>query len=637
VCGLGVWFDPSAPDFAAERLVRLHAPIRHRGPDAEAFLFATKDGSVEVRERAEPLSRGRVTLGMAFRRLRILDLRGEAMQPMGSPDGQTWLVFNGEIYNFRELKGTLAAEGRRFRTTGDTEVLLAAFEQWGEGAFERLEGMWAAVFLDLRRRRLVASRDRFGMKPLFWASRGGALLLASEVKQILASDGGRPAPNRPLVEMYLRGARLPCLEETFFEGIRAVPPGTWASWPLDVPPQAPVFTPYWTLAAAAAHPLRLSYPEAVDRVEAALTKAVSSHSVADVPVGALLSGGLDSATVVALARKKLGLDLPTFSLGYREAAPQSCELRFVDAQVKEAGLTNFETTFDARWVEQNVDRVVFSIEEPPLAMPALAQYRVFELVASRGLRVVLDGQGADEIAAGYPYHQRAFLRDRLVHGRLFDFASELSAIATRESRAVWRVLDDLAFAPRRRSAPDTGWVVEAPRSNLSEFRAASADFGPDSSAVNRRLYYDVRWGNVKIVLGYGDRNAMAHSVESRVPYFDRTFVELLFALPDDYKIRRGDRKRVLRDVARRHVPPVITERADRMGFGTPDESMIRGPLGPHIAQTMAESGVLQGGAVEPAATRRFHADFGRGAHGDYRAIWRLYALGRWARRFDISW
>jgi asparagine synthase (glutamine-hydrolysing) len=639
VCGIGVWFDPRPSAEGVERVLRLHAPIRHRGPDDEGFLFLAGDGTVARVASPALAPRSPITVGMAFRRLEILDLRPEAAQPMGSPDGSAWLVFNGEIYNFRELRAELEAGGRRFRSHGDTEVLLAAYERWGEGCFARLEGMWALAILDLRKRRLVISRDRFGIKPLYWALRDGALLLASEAKQILQAQGGRPAPNRPLVEMYLRGTRYPFVEETFFDGIFPAPPAGWASWALDAPPAAPVFHPYWALADHVAHPARaIPYPEAVDRVEETLTRAVASHKVADVEVGSLLSGGLDSAVLMALAKKKLGLPLPTFSLGFREAAPRYCELRFVDALVKDAGLTNHETTLDAGWVAANIDRVLSALEEPPLAMPALAQYRVFELVASRGLRVVLDGQGADEIVAGYAYHQRAFLKDRLVHGRWLAFAAEARAIAAREGGSPWSVVRDHFVAPRLRPRRPYDWIAAAPpRANLPEVLAARGDFGHDPALVNRQLYYDMRWGNAKIILGYGDRSAMAHSVEGRVPYYDRAFVELLFSLPDDYKVSRGDRKRVLRDVARRWVPPVVTERADRMGFGIPDEEMIRGPLAAHVETSLLDSGLLHSGAVEPEEVRRFHADFTAGRHQDHRAIWRLFSLARWSRLFEVSW
>jgi asparagine synthase (glutamine-hydrolysing) len=198
------------------------------------------------------------------------------------------------------------------------------------------------------------------------------------------------------------------------------------------------------------------------------------------------------------------------------------------------------------------------------------------------------------------------------------------------------VMNEFFIAPRFRR-PNYDWIARSgARGNAEEFAAAARDRGRDASLVNRQLYFDVRWGNVKIILGYGDRNAMAHSIEARVPYFDRAFVELLFTLPDRYKIGRGERKMILRDVARRYVPAEITERSDRMGFGTPDEAMIRGPLWSDVEGAVLDPCLLSTGTVEPDRLRRFALDFGRGVEHDYRAIWRVYALARWARRFDVA-
>ena len=271
-------------------------------------------------------------------------------------------------------------------------------------------------------------------------------------------------------------------------------------------------------------------------------------------------------------------------------------------------------------------------------MPAFAQFRMFELCAQHGATVILDGQGADEITAGYQYHQRAFIKDRLLHGQPLAMLSELRAIARRDAALAAGLFADyfVASLPAAAAAVCRGSPMAAcartQRNSLS--RAAITD------AIVRwstgMLYFDVRWGNVKIVLGYGDRNAMAHSVEARVPYFDRAFVELLFSLPDSFKIGDGDRKRLLRDIARRHVPPEITERSDRMGFGTPDEEMIRGPLRDTIAEAVNDPAFRAAGWVDASEASRFLLDFHKGAHQDFRAVWRLFVLSRWARRLSVS-
>ena len=412
MCGISILLDSSGSPRLVQRLIAMHAVIRHRGPDGEGFLVEG-NGKVTLAGAAAQLHHASPPrLGFAFRRLKICDLTEAAAQPMGSADGKTWLVFNGEIYNFRELRRELEAGGRTFRSYGDTEVVLAAYEKWGEDCFARLDGMWAIAVVDLRRNRLVVSRDRFGIKPLFWTMGGhGAILFGSEIKQLLAAADGGAAPrsNRPLVSMYLQGRRYPALEETFFEGIRAVPPATWGEVDLSLPAE-PRFRPYWNLADFTAEGNTLTYDESVSRAEDLLARAVGTHRYADVKVGALLSGGLDSSTLIALAHRNGAPKLPTYSLGFRDAAPGFCEMRYVDAMARRDRIENHETTFDASWIEANTDRILWTLEEPPLAMPAFAQFRLFELCAQEGAIVVLDGQGSDEITGGYAYYQRAFVR-----------------------------------------------------------------------------------------------------------------------------------------------------------------------------------------------------------------------------------
>jgi asparagine synthase (glutamine-hydrolysing) len=271
-------------------------------------------------------------------------------------------------------------------------------------------------------------------------------------------------------------------------------------------------------------------------------------------------------------------------------------------------------------------------------MPAFAQFRVFELCARHGATVVLDGQGSDEITAGYQYHQRAFMKERLLNGQPLAMLSELRAVARRDRRSAVGLFGEYFVRPYLRRRSPLLWVTNGgSHDDAAEFTFAANDYGQDRLLVNRMLYFDVRWGNVKIVLGYCDRNAMAHSVEARVPYFDRAFVELLFSLPDTYKIGHGDRKRLLRDIARRHVPSEITERGDRMGFGTPDEEMIRGPMHDVIVEAVNDSAFRAAEWIDASEATRFLLDFHKGAHNDYRSVWRLFVLSRWARRFSVTY
>ena len=620
MCGISFVFDQRGSSDVAETLARMHACIEHRGPDGGRTEFLD-----------DPSGR---RLGLGFRRLRILDLSEAASQPMTDARGNT-LLFNGEIYNFPELRRVLEEGGHRFITHGDTEVVLAAYSEWGSGCFARFEGMWAIVIVDSARRRIVVSRDRFGIKPLYWSRIGHTLVFASEAKQVIAARKGRPRANASLVRAFLESDRYPITEETFFEGIRSVPPATFAAIGLDED-RDPSFEEYWSLRGVQADH-SITYDEAVARLDELLGNAVRSHRVADVPFGSLLSGGLDSSTLASY----LDEPLPVFSLSFRDH-PAICEMPYVDSVLRAKPFVSHETTFDAQWFLHSADRVLCALEEPPLGMPAFGQYRIFELCRERGVTVVLDGQGADEILAGYDYYLDLLLKDRLRRKRLSSFITELRAWAGWQGRSSIPVFLERYVRPRlrgRRPTPKPYVSPVVPRRALDpEVGSAARDRGTDPSAVNQQLYFDVRRGNVQIMLGYVDRNAMAHSVEARVPYFDRALVEYAFSLPDSFKAGGGQRKRVLRDVARRRgVPAMVTERRDRLGFGVPDETLLRAGLREDVQRVLASPELTAIPAVDIDGARRYVKEFDELCHHDHRAIWRLYVLGRWASLFDVSW
>jgi asparagine synthase (glutamine-hydrolysing) len=501
--------------------------------------------------------------------------------------------------------------------------------------------MWAIVVADLRGRRLVASRDRFGIKPLYWSRDGARLLLASEIKQIRAARGSL-RPNAALVSRYLGGRRLPCLEETFFQDVRAVPPGSWCEVPFAEPVGNPGFRRFWDLAdfrCDEPEAFPLAYRDAVHQLRTLLLEAVASHRVSDVGLGSLLSGGLDSATLVSLLdqlEKAEGRRSPTFSFGFREAAPEACELSYVDALVRDAELENHETGFDAAWIGPNAPRVVRALEEPPLALPALAQYRIFELCRERGATVVLDGQGADEILGGYAYHQRELLLDRLLRGRLLEAGREAAAIAARQGCSRLELAGSFFLRPAAaRLARTPAWLVPDYGAGTHASELEQPDTNGDPSRLNRRLHFDVKWGNAKIILGYTDRSAMAHSVEARVPYFDRRLVEFAFSLPDGYKVGHGERKRILRDVARERLPRTITERGDRAGFAVPEARLMRGAW-LALRESVLDSAFLSSPCLAAPGVRRLVTEFEAGRDEALRPLWRLYALALWRAEFGVT-
>jgi asparagine synthase (glutamine-hydrolysing) len=424
--------------------------------------------------------------------------------------------------------------------------------------------------------------------------------------------------------------------------VRAVPPGTWCAVGLDGgAAEAPVFHPYWRLSdhyCPAPDRPPLAYADALDAVERTLAAAVETHRVADVGVGSLLSGGLDSSLVASLAAasaRKAGLDLPVFTVGLGDGGPLD-ELPFARAVAERDGLVHHVSALAPGWFAATAADAIRAMEEPPLGMAALAQYRAFQLAREHGVTVVLDGQGADEVFGGYPGHQRIFVRDRVVRGRVFEALREVRAMAAQRERAFLPFLAEyVGIGVTRRFPADQRYLdPDLGREPDEEETAAARDFGRDPSPVNRELYHSIRGGNVRIVLPYSDKNAMAHSIEARVPYFDRALVELAFSLPDHFKVGGGQRKRLLRDAGRRRLPRDVTERKDKTGFATGEHEWLKKEMWPQV-QAAVESGALASAFFRPGGSARFVADFAAGRHADFRAVWRLCAFANWAAAFEV--
>ena len=428
----------------------MHEQIPFRGPDGEGLccvddcgrLIRAGDGS-GLRSQA---SSSALRAGLAFRWLQIQDSSEAAAQPMASADGSIQLLFNGEIYNFRELREELKTLGCSFRSESDTEVVLAAYSRWGREMFGRLEGMWAIVLLDLRARKLLMSRDRFGIKPLYYHLGRSRLIIASEVKQLLAA-GVPPVANLSAVTRFIRGSRPEVPEQTFFGAVAAQPAATYAEVDLREAAGELKFTPYWRLPPSADPVADASSLKASSgMLDGLLTRSVAEHMVGPVPLGILISGGLDSSLVAALAvtpfaeRGERGMG---FSMVLDRRHRRYDETAHIDQVVSAFGFRGFTVELTPAWLKANIERVSRTQEEPVAGVAVAGQYLAFELAARHGAKVVLDGQGADELFAGYPRHQVVYLMDcarRLAFG---DLCREIAALLRRDRRffrEVWRAL-----------------------------------------------------------------------------------------------------------------------------------------------------------------------------------------------------
>ncbi len=589
MCGIAglIRFAADLPEAElAARATRMAAAVTHRGPDAEG-VYA--DGASGV--------------ALSHRRLSILDLSEAGAQPMRSHDGRLTIVFNGEVYNHAELRVALA--GCDWRGHSDTEVLLEALARWGvEAALGRAVGMFAFAVWDAADRSLVLARDRVGEKPLYYGVTGDALVFGSELKALRAAPGWRAEVDRDALDDFMRHG---CVHapRSIYRDARKLPPGAWLRVPLGRAREALSLAPerYWSLedVAARAKTAPAREEDAVDELERLLRRAVAGQVVADVPVGAFLSGGIDSSTVVALMQAASTRKVRTFSIGFHEPKYNEAEHAAQVAAHLGTDHTELYVTLDeARAVIPDLPRIY---DEPFADSSQIPTYLVSKL-ARRGVTVSLSGDGGDELFGGY---SRYTLGDglwryleRVPRGGRAGLAAGLRSVppaawdslfgALPRRLRVERAGDKLYKLAGLAGARDAREVhtllmtqYREPDAVVEGARTSTAPNGHGLWGVGGRRFTDnmmlgdALWYLPDVILAKVDRAAMAVSLETRAPYLDHRVVEFAFGLPPSMKIRGGVTKWILRRVLDRHVPRALIERP-KMGFNVPIDLWLRGSL-----------------------------------------------------------
>ena len=622
MCGIAGIFHPALPKPVDAARVRAMADaLAHRGPDGSGVWTAPG-------------------IGLGHRRLSIIDLGGGA-QPMVSADGDLIISFNGEIYNFRELRSELETRGHRFRTNSDTEVILAGWREWGTECPARLNGMFALALYDRAADTLHLVRDRLGVKPLFMASLpDGALIFASELKGVLAHPLLRRAPSVQAVEDFLALGYVPD-DACIVEGVRKLPAGGMLSLRRGHPVPSPRI--WWDVAFTA--DARGSADALGEELLARMGDAVRSRMIADVPLGAFLSGGVDSSAVVALMAEESRRAVETCSIGFDQASLD--ESRFAD-QVAQ----RFATNHSRRTVTADdfglIDTLVSAFDEPFADASALPTYRVAELAREK-VTVALSGDGADEAFAGYRRH-RFFAAEEGVRARLPAALRPWVAAAGRAyPKLDWApqvlraksTLTGLGRSSGEAYATAVGFTGEAARRRLyrPDFTAALAGHraedryvaamasAPATDALARAQYADMKIWLPGDILTKVDRTSMAVSLEAREPLLDYRLVEFAASLPMGMRLRGGTGKWLMKRSLESRLPHEILYRK-KMGFVTPIAAWFRGPLANEAAA------IARGSAL--AATSWFDADemarvarehrAGRADHG--RLLWQLLMLDK---------
>jgi len=630
----GIWFSLGfAPDPS-----RLDV-IAHRGPDGTGW---------QVLDSAA----GPVTLG--HRRLSIIDLSEAANQPMTYADGRYWIVYNGEIYNYLELRTELVAAGHIFRTQSDTEVLLAAYAQWGEAAWDRLVGMFAFVLWDARAQVAVAVRDRFGVKPLYIASTGEGVAFASEIKQLLGLPGVGRKLNTARIYDFLSSGIMDHTGETMFADIRQLEGGEclrldlrhWrAGDPLPVRRWYNILQP---------GTIDIGEAEAAAQFRELLGNSVHLHLRSDVPVGTCLSGGLDSSSIVCLMAREL------------EAAQSNARVHCVSACYSDKSVDErpfmeavvARTGSEPHWCFPRADdafaaaeQITWHQDEPYGSTSIFAQWNVFSVAREAGLKVMLDGQGADEQLAGYHGSFGYYYADLIRRRR---FAALLRAMAERHAWHGVKFSDQLRslllpFLPapvanllrrERQTLVNHPWLDgEALRPHLgrSPFETAREHIGrPPITNIGDLCVVLTQSSNLAMLLHWEDRNSMAHAIEARVPFLDHRLVEFSIGLGDRHKIVGGDTKRVLRRAMDGILPEPVRNRRDKLGFATPEEGWFRGPLRELVRAGVEQTLTLYPGLLNRKGVEGHATDMLEGRRPVDFSLWRIISLGIWGRRFAVS-
>jgi len=642
VCGIagvvraqGQAVDPDRLRIAAERLA-------HRGPDDLGYLGW--DGSSDPTSGREPDVLLGSRVGLAHRRLAILDLSAAAWQPMSSPDRRFHLVFNGEIYNYRELRSTLAAAGWRFVSTGDTEVLLAAWATWGRSALARLVGMFAFAVLDVHERRLVLARDFFGIKPLYYHASAHGLAFASEIRAVLDVAALPARANQQSLYDYLRFGLTDHQPETMFAGVRQLPAAHVLSIDVDRP-QGAEPDRFWDLDLDARSDL--SPDAAAERLRGMFLDSVRLHLRSDVPVGTALSGGIDSSSIVMAMRHLEGPALDLHSVSFLPGDPEIDETRWVEAVALASGARLHRTRPDPAELVHDLERLIDIQEEPFGSTSIYAQHRVFRLAREVGIRVMLDGQGADELFAGYRTYLSVRLTALVRQGRLraatrlVRSARGLPGVTTQDLlrsagyHALPPALHRLARALAGREL-DPRWLAEEWLDRAGVVRASPIPRARRRDALREMLARTLTMSSLPMLLRYEDRNSMAYSIESRVPFLTPALAEFVLSLPEEYLIDGdGTSKAILRRAMRGLVPDVVLDRRDKIGFATPERRWLT------ELRTWVD-GVLESEAARAvpaldleAARDEWHGILAGRRRFDWH-VWRWINTIRWAERLGVT-
>jgi len=668
MCGIAGYIARKGELIQNEVIFRMTNTIRHRGPDDEGFMFVCDNEILSAGGNDTPADVWNVktdyspslsvescksrysSVAFGHRRLSILDLTPTGHQPMSYANGKYWIVFNGEIYNYQDLRSELAGLGYEFHTRSDTETILASYSMWGESCMKRFAGMWSFAIYDRTKRELFLSRDRYGIKPLYYYfSPTGDFYFASEIKQFTVLDKWKPAMNPKRVYEQLVYSFTDHTDETMFKGVFQLPAGSFIRTPVDdIQPdiEGRVKSTKWY--DVQVQPFKGTFEEASVQFREHFNKAVSEHLYADVPVGTALSGGLDSSAIVCEVNRIL-----------RSEGDQTLQKTFSSCTVHEKynekkwmdEIIN-HTKVDASFIYPEPEDIfrltpdlIWIHDEPYQSQSAFLAYHVFRLSREKGVKVLLNGQGADEYLGGYGQFTTARYASMIRKNRIKPAIVDIRHLCREKGISKSSVYSDIAL----HLLPDKAkrylaYLHTSSGSARKLINNKALGISPshpyDAIPVKYKSVPEISehltfYSTLPKYLRWEDRNSMANSVEARVPFLDHRLVEFAYSLPDDYLESRGITKRVMRQAFIGLLPEVIRLRKDKMGFSTPEEVWVRKGNTKLFRSKVEDAVESTGGIVNPGALDYFDNIASGRIKFDY-TYWRIILFSEWIQKFGIE-
>jgi asparagine synthase (glutamine-hydrolysing) len=627
MCGISIIVRSNDSAMSEQTLHDMVKLSKHRGPDDDGVMFWGLEGFTE---NAPPPSAWRV--GFGHTRLAIIDLSQAGRQPMRYGPS-LWLTYNGEIYNYIELRSELQSCGKNFSTQSDSEVILAAYDEWGTEAFRRFRGMWSLAILDTARKRVVFSRDRLGVKPLYVLETADGFAAASEMKQFRALQGFQFSANERAVGEYLKtGYEDP--HETLFRDILPLRPGSWISVDLDSGARSEPQS-FW---APNKIPCLITDPrEAAVVLRDVLRDTIRLHLRSDVPVGISLSGGLDSASIATIVSQDLGRsDAHTYTCTFPGDARD--ERRFAEmARTRINGPASYVTPKPEEFLEE-LRAFVWAHDEPVGGLSVYAAYRLAKEMRATGVPVTLSGQGADEALGGYLQSYWRYLKASLEAGRYGHVMSHLGgAMLPGGNPAVWQAAPGFALRLWAKSTEE-GWLETA--NDRGQGKVEGRLSHSLSVPVSDWRQYEMLQLFLPRLVKWEDRNSMASAVEGRYPFLDHVFVETALSMHPSTCYSRGWTKNTLRTAMKGTLPESIRLRRDKNGFEVPETRWLRTELRPTFEAWLVADRPLWA-RVDRSRVRRLCDNFWSGRYATTsvtaQTMFRLFSCDQWLEVFDVRW